>query len=313
MAEPIITNLAIETWKEVFNVTKPQQKVFLNFIFLKLFWGKNMMLYNEKTKAEIENIYNLKKLEWDLELKKAEVVWDFEIQKIKQEQQILLEINKYEKESEAKNMAWVIQKSIWKIEENAQWNIDPDKFKRLKDLSKEFSSEDMQEIISWILAWEYNQSWSFSLKTMDIVRALSRDEINLFKKFCWLVVNWYFILSEITSKEWDEFRRQNWFDYLEILYLQELWLISFKESSLNLTTIWEWENKIWQTIFNLWNKNISLLYKTDQSVNIITITNSWRELMKLINFDVKDCYYNWVLDNLRKKWFEVSYFWEQAI
>jgi hypothetical protein len=46
----------------------------------------------------------------------------------------------------------VLQKTINKIDKNNSNFIEPDKLKRLKDLSKEFSSDEMQEYIAGILA-----------------------------------------------------------------------------------------------------------------------------------------------------------------
>ncbi|MDR0860871.1 MAG: DUF2806 domain-containing protein [Candidatus Peribacteria bacterium] len=45
-----------------------------------------------------------------------------------------------------------LEKAIPKIAKSAEGNVDDDKVKRLKDLSKDFSSDEMQEVIAGILA-----------------------------------------------------------------------------------------------------------------------------------------------------------------
>ena len=55
-----------------------------------------------------------------------------------------------EAEIEYRNMFGVLEKAIPLIQEpkNQEKEIDPDKMKRLKDLSKEFNSGDMQDVIA---------------------------------------------------------------------------------------------------------------------------------------------------------------------
>lgn len=253
-----------------------------------------MLISNEITKAESENAYELKKLEWKVT-----------------QHQIIQALQSADNEIEYQNLFWTLQKVLPKLNPWKQkQQVDPDKMKRLKDLSKEFSSDDMQEIIAWILAGEYNQPWSYSLRTMEIVRHLSKNEIEMFKKYCWLIINGYFILSELTNTTWNDFRKNNWLEYTEFLYLQELWLISFKESSLTLSTMFsEWQESWGQTIFNIGSKSLFMKYKTEQSINIFTITNSWKELVKLLEFYTPETYYQWINETLQKKWFETEFLW----
>jgi hypothetical protein len=66
----------------------------------------------------------------------------------------MIALMRAEGELEYKNMFEVLQKALPKIVKEVPPNTDIilDKMKRLKDLSKEFSSEDMQELIASILA-----------------------------------------------------------------------------------------------------------------------------------------------------------------
>ncbi|NDK08352.1 DUF2806 domain-containing protein [Candidatus Gracilibacteria bacterium] len=133
-------------------------------------------------------------------------------------------------------MFGVLDKAIQKVKGNAQGNIDTDKIKRLKDLSKDFSSDEMQEVIAGILAGEYNQSGTFSLKTMDIVRSLSRDELNIFRKFCGLVINKDFIFGNFYASGNKNLTKlyTKGIGYDNYLYLQELGLITGSNSSQEL-------------------------------------------------------------------------------
>ncbi len=206
-------------------------------------------------------------------------------------------------EIEYRNMFWVLEKSLKKVNEKPEWNIDPDKIKRLKDLSKEFSSDDMQDIISWILAWEYNQSWSFSLKTMDIVRSLSRDEINLFGKFCWLVISWEFICSQFFQK-WNENLKKltnKWILYTDYLYLQELWLFTWSTSASDY-----WDNSwtLYRYDFVISNKALPLLLNKQINISKSFLTKAWMELYKLIEPIFDEELFNMSKEELIRQWFE---------
>jgi hypothetical protein len=280
MTDPI-TGLAIETWKQVLDITKPWQKIFLDYIVLNYLWGKKMLISNERTKAEVENAYELKKLEWKIT-----------------QQQIIQALQENDSQLEYNNTVWTLQKTLPKINENAEWNIDSDKIKRLKDLSKDFSSEEMQEVISWILAWEYNQSWSFSLKTMDIVRSLSRDELNLFKRFCWLVIDGEFILRDFY---WAWHRNLpiltlKWIWYNEYLYLQELGLTSWSAS------VSDYEIGVYE--FPIWWGILTLLLDKKITLSKSFLTKAWKELFQLIEPTFDDELVNLTKEELIRLWFK---------
>ncbi|NVP18134.1 DUF2806 domain-containing protein [Candidatus Gracilibacteria bacterium] len=246
------------------------------------------------------------------EANKIKIAGELEEKVIREQIKLIESLEQADKFVEYKNLYGVLTKAVPKFQnENIDTEIDPDKLKRLKDLSKEFSSDEMQEYIAGILAGEYNNPGSYSLKTMEIIKNLTRDDINLFKKFCGLVINGFFILSDITNNNGDDFRKANGLDYTEILYLQELGLISFKESSLTLSTTGEGENKFGQTIFQIGNRKLFLRFKIDKQVNIITITNSGKELMGLLTFNIPDSYFNWINDTLNKKGFETEFLGEK--
>lgn len=290
------------TWMEIaaiaktaHEVTKEHQKGFIHWFLVTCFW-KHYFQYLSRSLV----------IEWA-----AKIDADNKLAMIEQNPSPALLLMQSESEVEYKNMFGVLEKTIPKIQEWATKNsgVDADKVKRLKDLSKEFSSSDMQEVIAGILAWEYNQPWSFSLKTMDIVKSLSKDDIELFKKFCWLVINGYFILWAFTQTNGNEFRQQNGLQYTDFLRIQELWLFAFRDSSLTLSLISTWEEPLWQTVFQIWNRSLFLRYKSEKNVGIITLTTAGKELRKILDFECPDSYQDWINETLQKAWFETEFLW----
>lgn len=292
MTDPITTTLITEAWKWALWVLNENQKWLLNY-FLVNFFSSMYKSYLKK------NILIRKEAEFE-----ANQEFENKIQNIDTNIYPVLIALQNDSEIEYKNMFWVLEKSLKKVSEKPEWNIDTDKIKRLKDLSKEFSSDDMQDIISWILAWEYNQSWSFSLKTMDIVRSLSRDEINLFRKFCWLVIDWNFIFwwfFNLGNKNHLKLHKK-WILYSDYLYLQELGLFTWSNTSQK---IWDTSWDVHNYSFSVANKEVILQLKKEITLNNQSnLTKAWKELYRLIEPIFDEELFNMCKEELINQWFE---------
>ena len=169
-------------------------------------------------------------------------------------------------------------------------SMDNDKALRLMGLCSDFSTDDMQDLIARIMAWEFNSPWRFSMKTIDVVHSLSKDDIILFKKFCGLVFDWdKFFYSFYNS--WNpsaSLLRDLWIWYEKLLYLQELWLVS---SMKDITmTVWDNSqkthyNNVITTLEIQWEV-IELTWKDAYSVNgLWSLTTAWKELYLLNWYD----------------------------
>lgn len=187
------------------------------------------------------------------------------------------EMKQAEIELEYINMAWVLSRLEGKISEDAEWNIDPDKMKRLKDLSKEYSSEEMQEYIAKILAWEYNKSWSYSLQTLEILKSISREELEIFQKFK-KIIFWDGMILEKIFRDMKLMKRFNT-TYEDLLLLNSLWLISMSSSSRILGTL---SDDISLKMLYNWNY-FSIKWTEDKKLNsLYCLTRSWSEIASLL-------------------------------
>ena len=260
------------TWLEVAavvaksaqEVMKEHQKWFIHYLLVSFFW-KSYLQYLTKSLV-LEGV--------------AKTEAEKQIAKFEDDPYPAMMLLQWESEIGYRNMFGVLQKTLPKIQAPWEWwEIDPDKLKRLKDLSKEFSSDEMQEYIAWILAWEYNKPWSYSLQTMAVVKNLSKEEMNLFRKFCWLIVNWDFLFENFFRLENVNKLAEKWIQYEDYLYLQELWLLN---SSVSVQEIRSFTKTIHQftianTICNLHLKWIIVLKDK------VFLTKVWRELFNLID------------------------------
>lgn len=239
------------------------------------------------------------------EANKIKIAWELEENVIREQIKLIESLEQADKFVEYKNLYWVLTKSVPKFNKEILDNeIDPDKLKKLKDLSKEFSSDEMQEYIAWILAWEYNNPWSYSSKTLDIVKSLTREDLNLFRKFCWLVIDLDFIFwnfFQLWNKNY-KILQEKWILYIDYLYLQELGLFTWSNTSQKM-----WNNSwnIYNFSFSIANKEIILQLKKEITLNRQSnLTKAWRELYKLIEPIFDQELFNMCKEELIRQWFE---------
>lgn len=210
------------------------------------------------------------------------------------------EMKQAEIELEYINMGWVLSRLEGKISENAEWNIDPDKMKRLKDLSKEYSSEEMQEYIAKILAWEYNRSWSYSLQTLEILKSISKEELEIFQKFKSIITEWDVIFSHIfrTQEMMSKFK----ITYEELLLLESLNLVSWKHSKRwlpNLDNIYVYPFQYNSQLFYLkyeWKKEFEDIY---------LLTRTWKEIYNLLDDNYNKDYIEYLKEYFKKDGIEI--------
>jgi len=268
--DPISTWVVTSVWKATVWTLKDTQKWMLNYFLVIFFWKKyknylkqNILIHKEAT-LEAENEFNNN------------------IDNIKDNPNPILLAVQNESEVEYKNMFWILEKASLKIEDNADWNIDEDKIKRLKDLSKEFGSDELQDLVSSILAWEYNKSWSYSLQTMAIVKNLSKEDLLLFRRFAWLVIDWEFIFWSFYGLAHKNLNMlySKWIWHDQYSYLQELGLVMW---SMVGTKLWNNTWKLYVYDFKIANKKLSLYLKKEITLNDkVQLSKAWKELFKLI-------------------------------
>ena len=178
------------------------------------------------------------------------------------------------------------------IDLSSTWDdLDADMILRLLRLCSEFTTDDMQELIAKILAWEYNQPWKYSLKTLDVVRNLNKKDIELFQKFCWYVFDMKNFFSDwfiLWSKDL-EILRSIWVWYDEYLYLQDIWLVG---NSRNISRNFgdEANNEIeYEYSFSIQNEDVLLYRKWATTITWLwTLTKAWEELLSVTWFIPND-------------------------
>jgi hypothetical protein len=67
--------------------------------------------------------------------------------------------------------------------------FDNDVFWGLIEHAKDISNEEVQELIAKIIAGEYNIPGTYSMSTLQTIKMLGKNELELFEKICTLIVN----------------------------------------------------------------------------------------------------------------------------
>jgi len=277
----IVETTAIKEWA---SIVKDSSKWLMNYIWVSWFWNHYKNYLTKSILIETEANYEANKQI---------------IEKIWTNPNKALSLLESEAELDYKNMAWVLMKAQDKVSDNAEWNIDPDKMKRLKDLSKEYSSDEMQDYIAKILAWEYNKSWTYSLQTMDIIKTLSKDEIKIFQKFKWII----FEKDTLSEYLFRDVELMNRFDvnYNELLLLSSLNLIVINSSVKWIPDIW---NNILPFEYN-W-KVLWLKYEWKKTINnLYFLTRAWKELYWLLDDNCNQDFIEYLKEFYKWKWVEL--------
>lgn len=119
---------------------------------------------------------------------------------------------------------------IKQITDSSDKPVDDDWLVRFKNISKDISSEEMQYIWGKILANEVEKPGSFSMRTLDTIRNLSKSEAAVFQKIIPFVIQLnkdYFINSD------SEIMKKYGINYSDIMVLDECDLVELSELSYN--------------------------------------------------------------------------------
>lgn len=160
-------------------------------------------------------------------------------------------------------------------------NVDADWSTRFFNIVEEISNEEMQKLWGKILSGEVKQPGSFSLRTLELLKSLTKKEAEIFTKFVQLNVRHskgYFIpyLDQNTFEEYFDI------PYSEILLMYEIGLLSsgpniglhFPALGLPATILYEFgETGIHVT---------TAAHNMPNSIAILSLTQIGLELSKLI-------------------------------
>lgn len=164
--------------------------------------------------------------------------------------------------------------------------VDKDWMIRFFNSVEDISDDDMQNLWAKILAGEVKQPKSFSLRTLETLKNLSKDEALLFEKICKLKIT---TKTDAYFPNYQEYWKQNGVNFNDLLLLTECGLISVQSDIVSEEVV---SNK---RIMNLTeNRNIQIMVMNKNKhdkvlrIKIFPFTKIGIEISKLFECDISD-------------------------
>ncbi len=173
--------------------------------------------------------------------------------------------------------------------------VDKDWMSRFLNYAADISNEEMQFVWSKILAGEVKQPGSFSLRTLDVIRSISKTEAAIFQKMVPLIISddgSLFVSAE------ESINRKYGLFYGEIMRLDECGLI-ISNGTVVLNFTIENNDK-----YRLYNKSLFAIMegktksKVEGSFGLFSLTASGQELYKILEEPSNNEYFNEVIRDI---------------
>jgi len=163
--------------------------------------------------------------------------------------------------------------------------IDADWTARFFETVENVSEEQMQQLWGRVLAGEVKSPGSFSLRTLEILRNLKKDEAEIFRKigrFAFEALGKKFV-AEFNNVKYKQ-EQNSYISFLEVMALKEIGLlyteplgIEYRKDSFDEPSHFIYANQV-----------IRLFHKGTLSLDVLVFTKAGEELLKLlpIEFDL---------------------------
>lgn len=210
-------------------------------------------------------------------------------------------IESIKQEKNIENVLEFTNKNLADSEETSDASVDEDWIARFFSIVRDVSTEEMQLIWGKLLADEIKAPGSFSLRTLETIRNMTKKEALAFQKIVPLVL-WnmdngelgYALVSD------DSLLRTYDITFNDIQILDESGLI-ISNGFINLNyTIGE------ETNFTLFNDKYAISVRMDkgqreESIGIFPLTRAGRELCKILNMEPNFSYIRDLANYIQKK------------
>lgn len=214
-----------------------------------------------------------------------------------------------EQKTKQENLKTAVEKANLLEIDNPQ-DVNQDWFLKWMEISQTVSRENVQDLLSKILSGEVKKSGSFSIRALEILKNLNKEELILFQKFCDISYHVPGINNSLTAVISEPFGSPGnngmsslGLSYSALTILQDAGLI---KSDLNSWR--EFYVQTFQIPFFLGNtmfifKQIEDIKETKKKIKIINFTNAGLELRSVMNIgnnkEYEDKFLSWIKDNFK--------------
>ncbi|MEH8225513.1 DUF2806 domain-containing protein [Aeromonas veronii] len=181
--------------------------------------------------------------------------------------------------------------------------IDDDWIYSWRDYAGRVSSEELQDLWGRILAGEVKQPGTYSMRTLEFLKGLSKSEAELISKAA------RFVIDGRIYREKEEFLEREGVYFSSLLFLQDIGILSGVEA-LGLTTTYKTQdqNKYFKGLIA--SNKIIILEHEDKNktveAEVYLLTRVGAEVLRLASFGVHTDYLDSVAKDYAKKGFNVK-------
>lgn len=179
--------------------------------------------------------------------------------------------------------------------------MDNDFFWNIIEHAKNISNDEMQELIAKIIAGEYNTPGTYSMSTLQTIKMLGKDELELFEKICSLLINTDQIPEDLFSlpENAKDFMRELQIDFGSLQTLQSLGL--FLPNSMS-RKIQNEEKKNFRLKY--FDKSIMFAPENENNSSIeisgfYGLSLVGKQILKHMNPKYNEKYFNWLEKNFK--------------
>lgn len=179
-------------------------------------------------------------------------------------------------------------------------DLDEDVFWNLLDHAKTVSKEEMQDLIAKIIAGEYNEQGTYSMRTLQVLKSLGKNEIELLEKASALLIGGNQLPDNtfmVGNKNYAELLRNIGITYNDFLTLQSLGLFYTKSSTMKIQNpsnvpfeITYFDKKILYTSTDENNREIGV-------PSFYELSEVGKQITQHLNPQFNDYYFNWLIEN----------------
>lgn len=201
------------------------------------------------------------------------------------------------------NLIDTATKSAKYIDQNKPNDIkmDNDFFWNTVEHAKTISNEEMQELVAKIIAGEYNQQGSYSMSTLQTLKMLGKDDLELFEKMCSLCINSGQIPQQIFSlpENIKPLLNSLKIDFSKLQNLQNLGLFLPNDMTRNIENP---EKKNFAV--NYLGKVIRFkpTHETNFKIELpefYALSNTGKQILQHLNPEFREKYYTWIKANYK--------------
>ena len=191
----------------------------------------------------------------------------------------------FQEQKKQKNIESITQKAAQNLENESQVSdepVDEDWTTRFFSYAEDISNEEMQELWGRILAGEIKRPKSFSLRTLDVLRNLSKDEAQVFIKFASLHIKssgGSFILNFKNEKLLEEKYGLNFNDRL---LLEELGFITANDLQFKVAKTDKQQRQVVFIVGNTIVIQEKEENKPEQQLQVLVFTKIGQQLLNLV-------------------------------